>query len=167
MPRRPNARKVRTHAVYTVQELAETVDVHPMTVRRWIREDGLPAVTDRKPWLIDGRDAKLFLADSARAAKCPLKRDEFDRLSCRDRRRPDGGLVDYLPRTPEVGRLVGLCPACGTEMHRVMRRADLARLPADIDVALPMAVTRISGSPPPIVNVHFEGDSETHVKAHV
>lgn len=164
MPRRPNPRKVRSHGVYTVQELAEALGVHQITIRRWIHQDGLPAVTDRKPWLIDGRDAKQFLESRSRTAKCRLARGELYCLRCRDRRRPDGGLVDYLPNTADFGRLVGFCPACGTTMYRAVRKVDLDELPTDLDLAFPTGETGIASSAAPALNVHFEKEARTHGK---
>jgi excisionase family DNA binding protein len=164
MPRRANPRKIKSHLVYTVQEAAETLGMHKGTVLRWVTIDCLPATTDRKPWLIDGRDLKRFLETRNQAAKRPLGLGEFYCLGCRDRRRPDGGLVDYRPRIPAHGMLSGLCPACGQEMFRAMRWADLCRLPRNIQVAFPMAQTGISSSAPPILNVDLQKEPETHGK---
>lgn len=164
MPRHATPRRVKSHLVYTLAEAAEALGVHKSTVRRWIATCGLPATTERKPWLIDGRDLKQFLEMRHRAAKRPLSPGEFYCLRCRDRRQADGGLVDYRPRTPAVGMLCGLCPACGGEMFRATRRADLCRLPHDLDVAFPMAKTGIISSAAPILNVDFGKEPETHGK---
>ena len=156
MSRRANFRRVKSHSVYTVAEAAEVLGVHKGTVRRWIRDDGLPAVTDRKPVLIDGSDLRQFLETRYRAARKKLDSGEFFCFGCRDRRSPDGGLVDYRPRTIDLGMLTGLCPCCGTEMHRAFRKADLGRLPKDLEVAFPMAEMRLSGSAPPTLNVDLQ-----------
>lgn len=164
MPRRANSCRVKAHLVYTVSEAAEALGVHKGTVRRWVVLDGLPAATDRKPWLIGGRDLKQFLETRNRAAKRPLEPGEFYCLPCREQRQPDGGLVDYRPRTLAIGMLCGLCPACGREMFRAVRRADLHRLLAGLDVAFPMGEARIIRSPPPNQNVDLQQEPETHAK---
>ena len=115
----------------------------PVMVDALPSQNRMTATTDQRPWLIDGRDLKRFLESRKRAAKRPLGRGEFYCLACRDRRQPDGDLVDYRARTPAIGMLSGLCPTCGTEMFRAMRRADLERLPLEFEVAFQMAETRI------------------------
>ncbi len=165
MPRRPNYRKVRSHQVYTTAEAAEKLGVHRQTVRRWVCDCGLPAAMDQKPWLIDGRDLKRFLEDRCRASKCPLGPGEFFCLPCRTRRRPDGGLADYRPKSPAVGMLSGLCPACGRLMHRTIRHADLGRLTPNLEVAFPIADAGISSTATPTVNVQIQQEAETHANA--
>lgn len=165
MPRLPNYRKLRSHQVYTVAEAAEELGVHRQTVRRWVRDCGLPAAMDLKPWLIDGRDLKRFLEHRCRASKRPLGPGEFYCLPCRTRRRPDGDLADYRPKSPTVGMLSGLCPACGRLMHRTIRRADLGRLAPNLEVAFPIADAGISSSATPTVNVYIHEEAETHAKA--
>lgn len=162
MPRRANPRRVKSHFVYTVAEAAEALEVHKATVRRWIKGGGLLAANDRKPVLIDGRDLKQFLESRYRSARKKLAPGEFYCFGCRDGRSPDGGLIDYRPQTVDLGRLIGLCPCCGTEMHRACRKADLGRLPRNLEVAFPMAETGISSSAPPNLNVHLQQEPQTH-----
>jgi len=164
MPRRANPRRVRSHLVYTVAEAADALNVHKGTVRRWIKVDGLPAAADRKPSLIDGCDLKQFLETRNRSDRKKLGPGEFYCLSCRDRRKPDGGLVDYRPRTIDLGMLIGLCPRCGTAMHRACRKANLGHLPEHLEVAFQMAPTGLSGSTLPILNVDLQKEPETHGK---
>ena len=164
MPRRPNYRKVRSHQVYTAAEAAEDLGVDRRTVRRWVRDCGLSAATDQKPWLIDGRDLKRFLEDHNRVSKRPLGPGEFYCLPCRAGRQPDGGLADYRAKSPTLGMLSGLCPMCGTLMFRTIRRADLGRLAPKLEVAFPMADAGLSSSATPTVNVHLQEEPETHAK---
>jgi excisionase family DNA binding protein len=135
MPRRPAHHRVKSHLVYTVAEAAEVVDVHKQTIGRWIRDDGLPAETDRRPHLIRGADLKRFLQARRDAGRVRLRPGEFYCLPCRRPRRPDGSMADYRARTALTGILIGLCPCCGRTMHRIARRADLARIAAGLDVA--------------------------------
>ncbi|WP_299640263.1 helix-turn-helix domain-containing protein [uncultured Ruegeria sp.] len=45
------AHKVKSHLVYTVWEVADAFGCHRQTVIRWIRQNGLAADTNCKPWL--------------------------------------------------------------------------------------------------------------------
>lgn len=49
--RRFNWSRVKVHRSYTVDEAARLLGVTKGTIRRWIGA-GLPAITDRKPFLI-------------------------------------------------------------------------------------------------------------------
>ena len=43
MPRRPSPSRIKTHRVYTPWEAADALGFHRQTVRRWIKDKGLPA----------------------------------------------------------------------------------------------------------------------------
>lgn len=66
MPRLARGRGIKTPWSYTVAEAARALSVTRNTVRNWIK-DGLPIVSDRKPYLILGRDLKAHL--DTRSAK--------------------------------------------------------------------------------------------------
>ena len=69
--RKFSSQRVKTHRPYTVDEAAKTLGVGKPTVRRWIK-GGLYALTDRKPWLIQGGDLIDFLkARRTRRQKMP------------------------------------------------------------------------------------------------
>lgn len=73
MPRRLNARTVRKHLNYTVEEVADVVDVAKGTVRRWMKS-GLPARTDKRPALILGCDLIAFLnASKPKRRRCAVE----------------------------------------------------------------------------------------------
>ena len=73
MPRRPAHYRIKTHQVYTPAEAAEAADVHKGTVGRWIRNDGLPCDTSRRPHLIRGADLKAFLIERRSRSRTPLR----------------------------------------------------------------------------------------------
>lgn len=58
--RRPDHRRVKLHRTYSVDEVARLLDMHPNTVRTWVRE-GLPLLDSKRPQLIHGTDLTDFL----------------------------------------------------------------------------------------------------------
>jgi excisionase family DNA binding protein len=136
MPKRPSHHRVKSHLVYTVVEAAQATGTHRQTVIRWIRQHGLPAASDQRPWLIRGADLKAWLRDRRDRARTALGDGEIYCLPCRKAVRPDGDLAEYRRRTARTGLLAGLCPGCGRMVHRIVRDADLERIAADLDVAI-------------------------------
>ena len=127
MPRRktPSWRAIKSHRSYTVDEAARALGLTKGTVRRWIRNGQLPALTDKRPHLIRGEDLKDFLkARKAPKAKC--RPDELYCVKCRAPRIPKDRQVQISASNNTSGNLHGLCPVCGTRMHK---HVSLARLP--------------------------------------
>lgn len=58
--RLPNPRLAKIHRNYTVEETANLYDVHKNTVSNWIKH-GLPVCGNKRPFLIMGRDLRVFL----------------------------------------------------------------------------------------------------------
>ena len=135
MPKRPRHHRVQTHAIYTVAEAADVSGVCRQTVIRWIKEHGLPASMERKPWLIRGCDLKPWLIARRGASRRKLGPGEIYCLPCRRPQRPDGDAVDFRARNSGTGMLIGICPACNRMMHRVVRRDHLDLIASDLDVA--------------------------------
>lgn len=136
MPRRPMHYRVKSHQIYTVGEAADTVGVHRKTVARWIHCGDLPADTSRKPWLIRGAELKTWLINRREATRSKLRPGEIYCLPCRAPKRPALNAADYRPRTARSGILVGLCPDCECLIHRIVRRADLDRVAAGLEVTI-------------------------------
>jgi excisionase family DNA binding protein len=156
MARKLSVRAVKTHRVYDIHEAAETLDVHPRTVGRWIRKGVLPAVVDHRPYLIEGRDLKGLPAKLEPGRKQKLRPGEFYCLPCRAARVPAGEMADYRPDGPRHGRLVGLCPVCERWMHRGVARAGLKAVAGNLEVMLASGEPRLSDPAEPVVNVTLE-----------
>jgi hypothetical protein len=104
------------HLNYTVDEAARTVGTGKPAVRRWI-ERGLPVIDGRKPALIRGVDLLEFLKARAKPKQtCPP--GQCFCVKCKTSHPPDGGMAEFVQLTPTNGNLRGLCPVCGTMMHR-------------------------------------------------
>ncbi len=136
MPKRPPHHLIKRNMVYSVAEAAAVLGMHRQTVTRWIREHGLPAATDRRPWLIEGGVLKDWLIERREGRRQRLGPGEIFCLPCRRPVRPDGDLAEYLPRTECAGALRGICPSCDRLVHRALRLDDLDRVAGDLDVAI-------------------------------
>lgn len=142
--RRANPRRARLHRNYTVEEAARVLGTHKNTVRAWIK-DGLPTVDQRRPTLILGADLRRFLESRRAKSKSPCPPGHLYCVRCRAPRRPAGNMADYLPITPSSGNLRGICPNCDAFIHRRVGLANLRRVRADVEVAIPEAMPRIGG----------------------
>lgn len=118
MSRRADYRRVKVHRSYEIAEAARLLGVHKNTVRGWVRRGGLPALTDRRPHLILGSDLRSFLIKRRRAGRCKCPPDHLYCLKCRAARLPAGSIADFIPSTRGAGNVRGICPDCGTLIHR-------------------------------------------------
>src|SRR5437762_4424606 len=108
-------RKVRSHRPYTVDDVARELGVCKATVRRWL-ESGLPAIKDRKPYLILGRDLVDFHRSRRKKRKCAV--GELYCFKCREPRKAAGGIADFEPMSTGGGNLSAICEDCSTIMYR-------------------------------------------------
>lgn len=140
--RLPRPRLVKIHRSYSVEETASLLGVHKNTVRDWLRR-GLPALTERRPLLILGRDLGEFLTARRRANKRPCRPGEIYCMRCRQPQFPMEREAQYVPLTETGGNLVGICSVCGTRMYRRIGAAGLTRESAVLVVHLPLALEHI------------------------
>jgi hypothetical protein len=125
----------------------------------------LAADRSQRPWLIKGEALKAFLESRRAQARCRLRIGEIYCLPCRAPKVPAGNMAEYLVRTPQSGSLLGICPDCDQYIYRMVRRIDLDRIRANLDVAIPKANPRLVGSDQPCETVTFRPRTRTHVKA--
>jgi excisionase family DNA binding protein len=157
MPNRSkiNPQRVKTHRVYTIAEAAKALSVGQPTVRRWIKGGKLLALTDLKPWLLQGCDVVAFLT-AARSPKQKCKMDECFCVKCRKPRRPAADMVEFIPLTPTSGNLRAICPVCERFMHKRVRRATLPALIEIFDVTIAEEPPPLRDFAAPSLNMHFE-----------
>lgn len=158
---RPNPRLVKIHRSYTVEEVADLLDVHRNTVRAWIKL-GLPTIDRRRPALILGRQLVDFLRGRRAERKRPCEPHEIYCVRCREPRVPMDRAVRFQPLAPGLGNLVGICPTCHARMHRRVREANLERQRGLLTVLRSQAQEHIAESPHPSANSDFEQDEHTH-----
>lgn len=124
--------KLRGHGLrpsqsYSPKEIARALDVEEATVRVWIREKRLPAMTNGNPHLVLGSDVVVFL-EKKRAKKPRLAETQFRCMHCLAGRNALGGMADFKVVSIHLGVLTALCEACGTPMCRGAAVRDLPRL---------------------------------------
>ena len=133
MPRTADPRRAKLHHPYTVEEAADTMGVHPNTVRAWIAR-GLPVLDERRPLLIRGADLRQFLTRQRRDRKRPTGPGRIFCLACRAPKVPAGGMVDFQPMANGSGNLAGLCPDCDRLIYRRVSERSLESVCAGLDV---------------------------------
>jgi|GEM_PF-312841 len=139
----PSPNRIKTHYVYTVWEAAQALGRHRQTVIRWIKDKGLVADRSKVPWLIQGKDLKQFLGHHRAKSKTKLALHHLFCLGCRAPQEPDGKFAEYTQASPTTGMLKALCPACGSIINKVVRRADLEAIRAKIEVSVQQANPRL------------------------
>lgn len=154
MPRRPDARAIRKHRNYTVEEAANALKMHKGSVRRWLKV-GLPAVTDKRPTLILGSDLIAFLA-AARPKRQPCAIDQAFCLSCRPPRRPAFDEVQLVDFKGGSARIFALCEVCGTTMHKCVSAAQLHELRRCVTVSIGPDHERICQRALALLNDHSD-----------
>lgn len=141
---RLDRRKVKRHHSYTVDEAARVIGAAKGTVRRWL-DKGLPAIRDRKPFLILGDDLAAYMAGRAQPKRsCPPGTCYC--VKCRDARQPAGNMAEFVPINAHSGNLRALCPDCGSLMHRRTSASQLAAIRAILDVAIVERQPRLNDS---------------------
>jgi DNA-binding XRE family transcriptional regulator len=143
MARRKRGRQgVKIHRSYSVDEAARAVGVAKITVRRWIK-GGLPTLMDRKPQLILGADLAQFLTKSKTSSQ-PCQPFQCYCVKCRKPQKPAGKMAEFVLLTPVIGNLRGICPTCGTLMHKRMKRTALEAIGGILDVTFAQAIRHLS-----------------------
>lgn len=146
----PNARRIKIHRNYTVEEIARVLGVHKHTVRRW-EKMGLRAIDDGRPKLFRGPEVHRFLDERRVSSKHPCGSGEMYCLKCRTVRAPSGGVADLLPINESVANLRGICE-CGTLMYRRTSHRTFEAATRDLTVAIAEARSRIGDKECPSVN---------------
>jgi excisionase family DNA binding protein len=153
--KRLNARRVKVHRSYTVEEVAKLFGAHKNTIRNWLRE-GLPKVDDRRPILILGRQLASFVHARCQHRRQRCAAGELFCFKCKKPRRPLGETAEYLPLMPGSGNLRAICIQCGTRLYRRVSLRKLTTAAGDLRIALPQAQQRIVEGADPSVNCDLE-----------
>lgn len=158
MARRHDCRRVKIHISYSVAEIEKLLDVHKNTVLRWI-SCGLTPIEAKRPLLIHGSDLRAFL-NARKPRKQPCRTGELYCVKCRVPKKPACDMVDYVARSRTLGTIQGICPTCETMIYRAVKRADLDKVCAGLNVSHRDAQERLGDTPTPSLN----GDSKKERK---
>jgi hypothetical protein len=125
-----------------MDEAALALGVAKLTVARWIKCRELPAITDRRPFLILGRELAGF-GERQKAAKQKCALAECYCFTCRAPREAAGGMADYWHATAKTGHLEALCCTCNRIMHKRFSLARISEFRAALDLTIRQAPPRI------------------------
>jgi hypothetical protein len=155
--RHPNHRLVKIHRAYTVEDIARLFSVHKNTVRRWIK-DGLPTIDDRRPMLILGPALAAFLQARRARRKQPCRPGQMYCVRCHAPKFPAAGMVEHRPLNGRVVNVRGICPDCGSMMHRCVSMAKIEQFVEKTDITFPQALRRVREISQPTVNSDLRRD---------
>jgi hypothetical protein len=125
MSRSLNPQLAKLTRTYTVDEIAATWNLHPGTVRVWIKSGELATIDCKRPILVHGRDIADLLTARRRSKARPCRPGEIYCVSCRQPTVPAGAMAAYAALSPAHGNLIGICPRCERSIYR---RVNLGRL---------------------------------------
>jgi hypothetical protein len=115
--RKPDMRRIRPSATYTIPQLARAVERRVETVRRWHRE-GMPALNDTQPLIFDGAEVKEWLRRKWSSRKQRCAKNEAYCTKCRVPRRFATGTTQLTAMNEKMAMIRGSCDVCGTPMNR-------------------------------------------------
>lgn len=118
--RKPDMRRIRTSRTYTILEIAEALDRHVETVRRWHRA-GLPALDEQRPLLFDGAELKSWLQKRWVRKKQPTDSSAARCFKCGIQTQFEPGSRTVLNQNSTVCRVSGKCIVCGTKINTFAR----------------------------------------------
>jgi excisionase family DNA binding protein len=121
MARRYSLARIKIHRNYEIDEAAELLGVTPQTVRTWIKQ-GLPAITDKRPYLLLGWQLKAFLKEREGSRRTPVPKGEFFCCRCKASRKAVPGTIERVELPDGRPMLVGKCEVCGCRCQRFLRR---------------------------------------------
>ena len=159
--KRFNARRVKIHRTYTVDEAARLFRVHKNTVRAWVKS-GLPTTDARRPILILGRELARFLHERRQRTRQQCQPGQFYCLRCRAPREPASRVAAYVPITSSSGNLRGQCGDCGVLMWRSVSLMRLRVVAGALDVTFPGAQQRIEDNSCFSLNSDLAQETSTH-----
>jgi hypothetical protein len=162
--RRPNARLVKIHRNYSVEDISRLFRLHKNTVRNWLKE-GLTAIDDRRPTLVLGSELSRFLRERRQSRKQTCGPGRIFCIACRAPKIPACNVADCIPTSHSVGSLCGICPDCE---RLIYRRVNLARIDAirgNLEIKLTQAHTRIGERAAPSVNCDSGEKGQAHENA--
>lgn len=119
---------------YTIAEIHDIRGTSPQTVRGYIKNEGLRAMTSQKPWLIHGSDYIQFMNEKRDKRKNPHSPGEFTCFKCGHRGRPMGDMADLIIMGNRR-QLKALCGGCERTVSLYIGEIKLAQYREILDIA--------------------------------
>ncbi len=123
---RLNPYRAKIHYTYSVAEVAKLYDVHRNTVRAWLKS-GLGSFRYGRQQFIKGAELRAFHIRTNSERRVTTPPGKIYCLGCRVPQPPDGGLVDVIGVRKGTINVRGICPGCGSFVHR---HVSIARIEA-------------------------------------
>jgi RNase P subunit RPR2 len=142
---------VKIHRNYSVEETARLFGLHKNTVRNWLKQ-GLPAIDDRRPILVLGRELSRFLYERRQKAKQSCGPGRIFCIACRAPKIPAGKMADCTVTSPMSGTLCGICPDCGRIIYRRVNLAKVDAVRGDLEITFTQPRPRLGERAAPSVH---------------
>ena len=162
--RHPNPRLVKIHRNYSVEETARLFGLHKNTVRNWLKQ-GPPAIDDRRPILVLGRELSRFLYERWQKAKQSCGPGRIFCIACRAPKIPAGKMADCTVTSPLSGTLCGICPDCGRLIYRRVNLAKVDAVRGDLEITFTQPRPRLGERVAPSVNCDSGEKAQAHENA--
>jgi hypothetical protein len=149
--RRPNPIRAKIHRSYSVEEISRLFAIHKNTVRNWLR-DGLTAIDDQRPTVVQGVELRRFLSERRARAKQRCGLGRIYCLPCRGPKVPAGKMAECIVMSIITGTLQGICPDCDRMIYRKVNPQKLDAVRGDLDITITQAGPRIEETTKPNLN---------------
>jgi len=139
---------------YCVKDIAERFCVHKRTVQTWLKE-GLPAIKDKKPYLVLGYELKEFIKNRQQKRKVPCKVDELYCCKCKAPRKSLNNTVDIKILNEKKLLIKGVCPVCNIKTNKILSIKSISEIQTTFTVQT-IHNKNLLGSYPPILNTDIK-----------
>jgi len=112
-----NPYKAKITRSYSVAEVAKLYEVHRNTVRAWLKS-GLGSFRYGRQQFIPGAELRAFHVRTNSERRVTTPPGQIYCLGCRAPQPPDGGLIDVIGLRKGSLNVRGICPGCGSFVHR-------------------------------------------------
>ena len=113
--------------VYTIDDIASELKIHPQTVRKWIKKYDLKAIDTRQPILIRGYDLIEFLKAQNDKGKFPTEFDEMHCFCCHNTRNIYQKKIG-IEHKNKVLKVFSHCRTCKSIMFKNYKFSDFSKL---------------------------------------
>ena len=130
-----NPKPIHSYNSYKISDLCriyKAQDLHPQTIRKWIKQEGLQAFLHEGDFYIHGAVFKAFLTNrnQQHKEKNQLEFDQFRCGKCKSKQPPLDNIISKLTTGfNDSIRAFGVCRKCGDDgLKRPYKRSELAKI---------------------------------------